>query len=416
MLGRGVNVCRSCDSRNLFLALDLGESPIANRLLVSGEQPGQAFPLQLRICSDCSLGQVGEFESRESIFLDYPYLSSTSQTWIESNKQFAREVSEAENLAPGELVIELASNDGYLLKAFQERGMAVQGIEPAKNVAEIANAEGVPTISEFFGLQLARKLRSQGLNPRILIAKNVVAHVPDVKDFVEGISELAGPETLVVVEAPTISQILVGLQFDTIYHEHFSYLSAKALDELFSRFGLNLVGAEKLTTHGGSVRFCFRKASSNLSISERQRARLNEIISVEESLKINQESSWKGARELVQNCLAGFRSWLDNNDPKVQTVAYGAAAKGVTLLAAAQAQLGSVNYVIDNSSEKANMLFPVVAATIMTESDFISQMNGRRFRYLILPWNLVDEIVPRIRKFDVNAEIVVAVPLLRSVG
>lgn len=415
MRQRGVNFCRGCNGEALFLGLSLGESPLANKLLNNPTEPVFVFPLQLRVCLDCCLGQVGEFETPETIFLDYPYLSSTSKTWVESNKDFADEIRDSEGLEPKDFIVELASNDGYLLKSFQKYGHPVLGVEPAKNIAEMAIRDGVPTIPEFFGLGLARKMRLEHPVPKVIIAKNVVAHVPDLQDFVSGIAELAGPETLIVVEAPTISQILSGGQFDTVYHEHFSYLSGLSLEKIFADFGMFLAGAQELTSHGGSIRFFIRKDGAHTIIPATQSDVLQAILESERSLGINKEGSWVSVRDQVKESLKDFHLWLSRRDPEVATVAYGAAAKGVTLLAACGAWYGAVDYVIDNSKEKAGKYFPIVGSPIMEETSFVNQMNGRQFRYVVFPWNLVDEIVPRVQMFDAGSEIVVAVPSLKKV-
>lgn len=416
MSSRGVDFCRACDGEDLFLALSLGESPLANRLLEHPTEIVRSFPLELRVCSHCGLGQVGEFETPEEIFSDYPYLSSTSETWIASNKKFAQEIIESESLQKGDLVVELASNDGYLLKAFQASGLDVLGIEPASNIAAMAVLAGVPTIPKFFGLELASKMRIDGQIPRIIVAKNVVAHVPDLKDFVAGIAELASTDTLIVVEAPTISQIVSGNQFDTIYHEHFSYLSAIALMQLFGQFGMKLTGAQQLTTHGGSVRFFVRKSDASFMQPGSHYETLRTLIEFEESLQIKKPDSWRHTQAHVKKCISDFKHWLTEGETGVTTIAYGAAAKGVTLLAACDAKFGALGYLIDNSKAKSDRFFPVTGSPILTEADFIAQKHGGRFRYIIFPWNLVSEIVPRIKAFDPDAEVFVAVPSLERVG
>jgi hypothetical protein len=416
MLKRGVDFCRGCDSEALFLALGLGESPLANRLLEHPMESVRSFPLELRVCSDCGLGQVGEFETPDEIFSNYPYLSSTSTSWVAANQAFAEELIESAKLQSGDLVIELASNDGYLLKSFQVNGLEVLGVEPAKNIANMAVLAGVPTIPDFFGLELARKMRSDGLMPKVIVAKNVVAHVPDLKDFIAGIAELATSDTLIVVEAPTITQIILGNQFDTIYHEHFSYLSALALRQIFGQFDLELVGAKKLTTHGGSFRFFVQRSNPKSSLPTNYFDELLELIGMEESLGINQAESWRDTQVKVEKCLSDFRNWLTGGGSDLETVAYGAAAKGVTLLAACHANFGAVGSLIDNSPAKAGKFFPIVGSPILTEAEFISQADGITFRYVIFPWNLVEEIVPRIKAFDPEAEVFVAVPVLRRVG
>lgn len=415
MTARGIDYCRGCDSPDLFLALDLGESPLANSLASTPGAPLRRFPLQLRICRNCSLGQVGEFESPEEIFSEYPYLSSTSDTWLDANRRFAQDLVQAQDLAPGDLIVELASNDGYLLKFFQASEQAVLGIEPAQNVAEIANREGVPTISEFFSLSLAQRLVLTHPEPKVIVAKNVVAHVPDIQDFVSGIAELSGPETLIVIEAPTISQIITGLQFDTVYHEHFSYLSATSLTHIFASKGLEIVGAEKVDTHGGSFRFFAKKIGALVIVTDSQRVSLSQIIELEESIGVKDPEEWAKVSALVSNCLISFRAWITKRELGVKTVAYGAAAKGVTLISALNLEPGLIDFVIDNSPAKAGKYMPVIDVLIVDEFDFVRTRPKGRYRYVIFPWNLSGEIVRRIRKFDPAAEVVTAIPTLQRV-
>jgi 2-polyprenyl-3-methyl-5-hydroxy-6-metoxy-1,4-benzoquinol methylase len=397
----------------LFLALDLGDSPLANRLPDSKEAQLRKFPLQLRVCSDCGLGQVGEFESPEEIFSDYPYLSSTSETWLEANEEFTHEIINSQSLLPGDLILELASNDGYLLKFFQASGFEVLGVEPAQNVADIATLDGVPTIAEFFGLSLAKRLVLEYATPKVIVAKNVVAHVPDLQDFVAGIAELAGPETLIVVEAPTIEQIIGGLQFDTIYHEHFSYLSATSLSFIFASKGLQVIGAEKVGTHGGSFRFFAKKLGGVVTANPLHSLVLADLIEQEFGIGIRDPKTWIELAGRVNECLNSFRDWLTSTSPGVKTVAYGAAAKGVTLLAATNIQPGLIDYVIDNSPAKSGKYMPVADVLILNEIEFVSTRPEGVYRYVILPWNLSDELLPRIRKFDTHAEVVKAIPNLK---
>ena len=405
MSARGILQCRACDSKNLFIAISLGNSPLANRLLENKDSELPSYPLALRICSECSLGQLGEFQSPEEIFSDYPYLSSTSQTWLDSNQKFASELIKTMNFTNEDLVLEIASNDGYLLKFFQESGISVLGVEPAKNVAKIATDLGIPTIASFFGLQLAKELSERNFNPRLIVAKNVIAHVPDLQDFVSGLSALSSPETLLVIEAPTISQIMTEHQFDTIYHEHFSYVSALSLVKLFSRFGLEIFGAEKVDTHGGSVRFLAKKIGGHPYPSINQNQTLQKLLLSERSLGITEELAWTATREKINSVLIDAKEWLDIENPEITTVAYGAAAKGVTLLAAIEAGENAIHLVIDNSAGKIGKYFPISKSRILSEQDFIGQMSGGKYRYIIFPWNLIEELSLRIREFDPEAEI-----------
>jgi hypothetical protein len=369
-------------------------------------------PLILRICQTCGLGQLGEFESPEEIFKDYPYLSSTSQTWLDANRLFATQISNILKHQPGDLVVELASNDGYLLKHFQDIGYSVLGVEPAVNVANIALDSNVPTIAKFFTLDLARELKHSLPEPRVVIAKNVMAHVPDLRDFVAGIAHLSGPNSVIIIEAPTITQILIGLQFDTIYHEHFSYLSVSSLRRLFSEFDLELVGLESVATHGGSSRLFARKVNGTYEPTQEQKNAIAAMEEIEVASGLFDSTRWREFAEQVEQCISEFRVWLGVRQQNTLTIGYGAAAKGVTLLAAAEAKQGDLDYVIDNSPAKAGMLMPVVDSEIKSEQDFILQHSQSNCRYVIFPWNLKEEIEPRIRAFDPDAEVVVAIPNL----
>jgi len=410
--GRGVSICRACEGNNLFLALDLGLSPVANSLLRSPESTSLWLPLELRVCEDCKLGQIGEFLEPEVIFDDYPYFSSTSQTWLEKSKEFASQLGAQMNLTEEDLVLEIASNDGYQLKFFSELGVRVLGIEPARNVSEVANASGVPTRAVFFGIETANALKEEGVRPRLIIAKNVLAHVPDLIDFVAGLSSLCGPETLIAIEAPTILQITQGNQFDTIYHEHFSYLSATAIGNLFRNHGLELFGAERLGTHGGSLRFLVRAEKSFVPEQPGQASALSEILADEESSGFGDLQQWKAVQKNVVETVAAFKAWLESCPIGTATVGYGAAAKAVTLLSQTAPDRESMQLVIDNSPGKMGGFLPVINVPIVSEIDFVLGQKSLKNRYVIFPWNLAGEILPRIRAIDPGAEVIVAVPKL----
>ena len=260
---RGTTVCRGCGTDTIVSVLDLGEQPLANEMATSQDVPDPEFPLHLRVCSTCGLGQLGEYVLPERIFgAQYPYLSSVSTSWVAHAAAYSDHMVAELGLADGDLVMEVASNDGYLLAQLQERGMRVLGIEPAGNVADIARAKGVPTVNEFFGLELAERLVAEHGRPRLVAANNVMAHVPDLHDFVRGLAHLCDEQTVVTVENPSFLNLLHEVQFDTIYHEHFSYLSAHAVARAVEPFGLELVRVEQLPTHGGSNRYWLTRAGA----------------------------------------------------------------------------------------------------------------------------------------------------------
>jgi hypothetical protein len=238
--GRGESFCRGCLGLNLFSALDLGDLPIANELLISQYSGIERFPLHLKICKDCRLGQVADVVTPERIFRDYRYLSSMSTTFLNHAADYVGQRIAEDLFSHSDWVLEIASNDGYLLKNFLSHGIRAIGVEPAENVAEIARNLGIETISEFFSSALAEDLLKEHGAPKLIIANNVMAHVPDLIDFVKGLAILCGPETQISIENPSLANILCGMQFDTIYHEHYSYLSASAVRKIGARHGLHL--------------------------------------------------------------------------------------------------------------------------------------------------------------------------------
>ena len=412
---RGKDYCRGCNSEKLFRALDLGFSPLANKL-ISPENLESAepwYPLVLRVCSNCSLGQLGEFNTDAEIFRDYPYLSSTSSTWLESNKLFASMLIEMLNLEKKDLVIEIASNDGYLLQYFQNYGIKVLGIEPALNVVTIASIKGIPTSPEFFTEQLAKRINKNVLAPKLIVAKNVAAHVPDMRDFLKGVALMTTNETLIVFEAPTILNILQKTQFDTVYHEHFSYLSATFFEKILPDFNLKIIGIEKVETHGGSLRFFITSRNSDVKISKYLADSLPVILAEEKLAEIAKESNWKELSVVVTKQLEDFRNWVVKSNSKI--IGYGAAAKAVTLLSAAQIPRGSILFCIDNSAGKINLLIPGHQIPIISEVDFLEKYANEEFIFLIFPWNLKQEISERIRSFASNSQVFVALPTIEEV-
>ena len=235
-----LEVCRSCASNDVFLAIDLGELPISNELNQEARITTEVFPLRLQICKNCSLGQVGSEILPTRLFSDYRYLSSVSSSFLFHAQQFCEGLLRSGMVSDGDLVMEIACNDGYLLKNFVGKNVKILGIEPSTNVSQKAKIQGIPVINDFFSSKLARQLVDEYGFPKIVIANNVMAHVPELQDFVNGLSILCGPETIVSVENPSILNILKGQQFDTIYHEHFSYLSCNSVDNISKRFGLTL--------------------------------------------------------------------------------------------------------------------------------------------------------------------------------
>jgi hypothetical protein len=412
---RGKDFCRGCNSQMLFEALDLGFSPLANNVLSRDEleSPEPWYPLVLRVCEGCGLGQLGEFAGESEIFREYPYLSSTSSTWLDSNRKFADNVADLLKIGEGDLVLELASNDGYLLQYFSEKGIRVLGVEPALNVATLAALRGIPTSPEFFSQNVASRLASKGVIPRLIVAKNVLAHVPDIRDFIAGISKLCGSDTLVVIEAPSILNILQGMQFDTVYQEHFSYLSASFFHKVLKEFDLSLVGSEKVDTHGGSMRLYVARQGSSINLPSQYANDLQDLLAKEKKSGFMIPESWSSMRVKVAHLLGEFRDWISSCKGRV--IGYGAAAKGVTLLSSAQVPRGSLALCIDNSEAKIGRFIPGSHVEIVSEAEYVDKHLRPDDTFIVFPWNLEKEIATRIRSFTPKAAIFVALPELREV-
>ena len=412
---RGKTYCRGCNSEELFQALDLGFSPLANRVLASDrlEMEEPHYPLVLRVCRSCSLGQLGEFANSEDIFRDYSYLSSTSSFWLEQNRVFAEGIEQTLGLGSQDLILEIASNDGYLLKHWAEKGYKVLGIEPALNVATMAAWAGVPTSPEFFGSRLAQELKVMGAVPRLVVAKNVVAHVPDLQDFLNGLGIIASDRTLIIVEAPTIDQILLKKQFDTVYHEHFSYLSIEFFLRRLPDFGLNLVGIEMLSSHGGSTRFFITKVGSEDLVPPKY---VNQLESSRMQHKLQfhlEENRWASLRTWLGAYKTRLREWLLSQSGPV--VGYGAAAKAVTLLASSEIPRKTVPYIIDNAITKQNKHLPGHHSEIISEQAFSEMSWDAAPIFLIFPWNIGGEIANRIRRLAPSARVFVPLPEITEI-
>jgi hypothetical protein len=307
---RGRDYCRGCSGKSLFSALNLGELPIANELQQTQIIEIEKFPLHLRICKDCGLGQVADVVTPERIFRNYRYLSSMSSTFLAHAKRLVTHLVKNGLVGTQDWVLEIASNDGYLLRNFAPFGISVLGIEPAKNIGERARAQGIETITEFFSNDLASQLRLERGSPKIIIANNVMAHVPNLMDFLVGLKTLCDSETKIIVENPTLVGILKDMQFDTIYHEHYSYLSVTSVYTLCKKLGLKLVKVEALEIHGGSNRYWIEIESSET----REDPSVQIALRSEKEKNIFSEETWQYYAKSVKDILQQFESWLENKE------------------------------------------------------------------------------------------------------
>lgn len=389
--GRGEVFCRGCLGSNLFSALDLGELPIANELLLTSESEIEKFPLHLRVCLDCHLGQVADVITPERIFRDYRYLSSMSSTFLKHASNFVNERVEAGVFSPGDWVLEIASNDGYLLKNFLPFKIKAIGVEPAENVAEISRGLGIETISEFFSSELAMELLHKHGYPKLIIANNVMAHVPDLRDFVKGLGILCGSETLISIENPSIANILIGMQFDTIYHEHYSYLSASAVATISEMNGLRLSKVEELAIHGGSNRYWLSKLAQGDLIDPSVEC----MSRFETAAGLFNPGEWASYSSKVSTILSEFLTWLrSGRETSKRIYGYGAAAKASTILNAIDVDPNLLLSIADVSLEKQQRFMPPHGTKIVSPQDLFA---ANPTDIVIFPWNIKTEIADYLR-------------------
>jgi hypothetical protein len=406
---RGITMCRGCHASALVSILDLDVQPLANELLPTLTSPESLFPLHLRICVACGLGQVGEFVLPDRIFRNYPYLSSVSTSWVAHAGSFAVRMTRDLGLGASDLVVDVASNDGYLLRKFMDLGVPVLGVEPAQNIATIAQESGVETLSVFLGVETARQIVDSKAQPRLVTANNVLAHVPDLDDFVGGLSVLCGPRTVITVENPSFLNLLRETQFDTIYHEHFSYLSVTAVRALVARHDLELVRVEELPTHGGSYRYWIVRRGFGSDDGTVAVAAEREV-----ALGLLSSQLWGDFEKRSRTTISGFREWLDQmKESGSRIAAYGAAAKGNTLMNAAKVSSQEIGLVADGSIEKQGKYLPGSRIAIVAPSELA---HYRPSELLILPWNLASEISAINAELLPDAQCWKAVPTMTRLG
>jgi 2-polyprenyl-3-methyl-5-hydroxy-6-metoxy-1,4-benzoquinol methylase len=401
--------CRFCGATLDHTFVDLGRSPLANSFLSEeGKRRAEAFyPLHVYVCDDCLLVQLEEFESVENIFSDYLYFSSFSELWLRHCRDFARDMTERYRLSASSLVVEIASNDGYLLQYFKERGIDVLGVEPAANVAKVAEGKGIPTDVAFFGVKTAQRLAAAGKHADLMAANNVLAHVPDVNDFVAGFKVLLKPEGTATFEFPHLLRLIAEHQFDTIYHEHFSYLSLLVVEKIFARHGLKVFDVEQLTTHGGSLRVF----ACHAELTRVRSRNCDDLITAERAAGLDRIDTYDHFAETVIDVKIHLLEFLiEARRAKKVVVGYGAPAKGNTLLNYCGVGPEMVRYTVDRSPHKQKRYLPGVQIPIHapehifeTKPDYV----------LILPWNLKGEVTEQMAGIkDWGGRFVVAIPTL----
>jgi novobiocin biosynthesis protein NovU/D-mycarose 3-C-methyltransferase len=398
-------MCRVCGSTELDPILSLGPSPLANSFLRSADEftTEPRYPLDLFYCARCGLLQLLHVVDPSILFRHYVYVTGTSTTMAEHNRGYARTVSKALTLAPGDLVVEVASNDGSLLKCFQQHGVRTLGIEPAQNLAAIAMADGVDTINEFFDRSVAVQTRAAHGPARAIAANNVLAHVDDPVDFLAGCRELLADDGLVTIEVPYVGTLLERLEYDTVYHEHLSYFSVRSLLHLCERVGLSAVRIDRLSVHGGSLRLYLSRSAGSHSAEVRMLER------EEAANGITSAARYHGFARDVENGRAELVSLLEALAADGKRVAgYGAPAKGNTLLNYCGVDTRLLPYTVDKNPLKVGLFTPGTHIPVRA----VSTLAQERPDYvLILAWNLADEIMDQQRAHrDHGGRFIVPVP------
>jgi SAM-dependent methyltransferase len=400
-------ICRLCGAQLKHTFVDLGMSPLCESFVAAADLDAmeQFFPLHAMVCGECFLVQLNEYVSPAHIFTEYAYFSSYSTTWVAHAKAYVAAITRRMRLGQDSLVVEVASNDGYLLQHFLPLGIPVLGIEPAANVAKVATDKGILTHVDFFGQRLAAELMSNGLRADLIIGNNVLAQVPELNDFMAGMARLLKPEGLISLEFPHLERLIEQSQFDTIYHEHFSYFSLVAIERLAARHALKIVDVEELPTHGGSLRVYLAHAGSSWPTT----LNATEVLARERRLRFESLSTYDAFADQVKRTKRRLLSFLiAAKDQGKRICGYGAPGKGNTLLNYCGIGPDFLDFTVDRNPYKHGRFTPgthipihPVEAIYQAKPDYI----------LILPWNLKAEIVAQMRDVaEWGAKFVVPIP------
>ena len=404
--------CRHCQSKLIFSLIDLGTSPPSNAYLNQKtiHEPEKYFPLRVLVCTDCWLVQTEDYAGAEELFSsDYAYFSSFSTTWLKHAEKYVADVAERFELNERSLIVEVAANDGYLLQYAKTRGIPCLGIEPTKSTAEAARTKGIEVITEFFGVKLAQQLVTEGRQADLTTANNVLAHVPDINDFISGFAVLLKSNGVSTFEFPHLLRLVTENQFDTIYHEHYSYLSLTAVKRIFERNGLNVFDVDELPTHGGSLRvYAQRKDSDTLEVSKS----VEKLLDLEAASGMNTAEFYASFRVKANKVKNDFLIFLIEAQRSGKSVAgYGAAAKGNTLLNYAGVRSDLLSYVVDRNPAKQDKFLPGCRIPIV-EEDYLKQ--NRPDYVVVLPWNLREEVMEQLSYIrEWGGQFVTAVPSLK---
>lgn len=406
--------CRHCGTELSHEFIDLGSSPPSNAYLTDTtlKQPEKWYPLRVLVCAECWLVQTEDYAGADELFdANYAYFSSFSDSWLKHSEQYVDEMISRLGLSNSSNVVEVAANDGYLLQYFKKQDIPCFGIEPTASTAQAAREKGIDIEESFFGVSLAQRFAESGKQADLTVANNVLAHVPDINDFVMGFSYLLKPNGVATFEFPHLLQLIEHAQFDTIYHEHFSYLSLTAVQRIFTHNGLQVFDVQEIPTHGGSLRvFAQRSDKGQCVVTEK----VYELLVKEESKGIQSLEYYQGFQKRankIKHDLLSFLLDAVNDDKRV--MAYGAAAKGNTLLNYAGVRTDLLAAVIDRNPAKQGKYLPGSRIPIVSELE----IKDKKPDYiLILPWNLKDEVEKQLSFIrEWNAKFLVAVPSLQVV-
>jgi SAM-dependent methyltransferase len=402
--------CRSCATKQIFPFLSLGDHPLANALITEERlgEPERAYPLEVVMCTNCSLVQITETVPPEILFRDYIYFSSFSDTMLRHARGLAEGLFQKRHLGPESLVIEIASNDGYLLKNFVAAGVPVLGIEPARNIARLAAEQGVRTISEFFGSDLASQLAAE-YRPDVILANNVMAHAPDINGMIAGIKKLLKPDGVFVMETPYLKDMLEKIEFDTMYHEHIFCHSLTALEHAFQRHGLAACDVEWFPLHGGTIRVSVVHTGR-----EGSRPAVRRMLDEEEAWGVSRPETYRDFADKVKRLGRKLTTLLrDLKAEGKRIAAYGAAAKGTTLLNSFGIGRDSLDYVVDRSTHKQGKFMPGNHLPIYAPEHLIDDQPDYT---LLLAWNLVDEILEQQAEYHRRGgRFIIPIPEIRVV-
>ncbi len=408
--------CRFCDAPLDTTMVDLGMHPLCETFPLAGSDAMEPFyPLHVRVCGNCFLAQIGEYVAPEEIFDEYAYFSSFSQSWLDHARSYVEMMVERFDLNESSRVLEIASNDGYLLQYFQQKGIDVLGVEPSSNVADAARALGIESIGEFFSLALGQRLSSDGYRADVVLGNNVLAHTPDINGFVAGVPEVLADDGVATFEFPHIMRLIDQNQFDTIYHEHWSYLSLGTVREIFSTHGLTVFDVEELWTHGGSLRvFAKHTRDQSKPVS----SNVGDLIAREDGFGLRNLATYEGFGERVKATKRKLLTTLvDIKDEGKSIVIYGAAGKGNTLLNYCGIGTDFIDYACDMNPYKHGRVTPGTHIPIFppekiaeTKPDYV----------LLLPWNIKEELMNQLSYIaDWGGRFIVPIPeamVLEPVG